>query len=329
MTPPSAPPADLPILAVGEEKVISRQELLVRMGTARVIYLGEKHDNPEHHRLQLQIVQDLLALGKHPAIGFEFFTRGQTSWLLNFTTTDPLAAKGSPSHLPVDQNGEGLRQRLGWKHRPEWAFYYPLLALARQQKLPVFGADLPKGMRFRLVRVGLAGLSPVEKQLIPGTGFVHDDYRQLMLKQLSEAHCGAASPSLLDRLYATWVARNDTMATAITALLKELPATEPIVMLLGAGHVAHDMGVMERVAHLNPGLRQLNLGFKESVTTPSDNDLSRYQQPVVVGNTRFPPEHAYLWLTAPTPAKNPPEEDPCAGFRQRHPLAPGSAAAPA
>ncbi|MBF0138343.1 MAG: ChaN family lipoprotein [Magnetococcales bacterium] len=324
MTPPAAitPTAELPIFAVNEGKVISRQDLLARMGEARVIYLGEKHDNPTQHQLQREIIQNLVEMGKRPAIGLEFFSRAQTSWLLNFTEAKQSPMKGSAaesSHASLSHEGESLRQRLGWEQRPEWDFYYPLILVARHKKLPVFGADLPQGMRFHITRVGMSGISPVERALIPSTGFVHEDYRQLMQKQLSEAHCGAAAPDLLDRLYATWVARNDTMAASITAMLKELPSSEPIVMILGAGHVARDMGVLERVAHLNPGVRQLNLGFKEISASPATSDFATYQQPVQVGNTRFAPEHGYLWFTPPAPATDAPDQDPCALFRKRHP----------
>ncbi|MBF0425638.1 MAG: ChaN family lipoprotein [Magnetococcales bacterium] len=319
--PPRTAQVEPPILAVETGEVISRTELLLRMERARVIYLGEKHDNPEQHRLQLRIVEDLLALGRRPALGFEFFTREQTGWLMHFVTASPPVATGNATTPAVDPDPEGerLQKRLGWQGRPEWAFYYPLLALARREKLPVFGADLPEGVRSRLARVGEAGLSAVEKGLIPTTGFVHADYRQLMLGQLAEAHCGAASPALLDRLYATWLARNDTMANAITATLHALPADAPVVMILGAGHVAHAMGVFERVVHLNPGIRQFNLGFKEAAAPPTAAAaFSSHRQPLTVGATHFAPEHAYLWFTPPTPARDP-EEDPCAAFRQRHP----------
>ncbi|MBF0177665.1 MAG: ChaN family lipoprotein [Magnetococcales bacterium] len=318
MFPLAEPISELPILSVDDGKSVTRQDLVDQMRSARVIYLGEKHDNPEHHRLQMHIIQDLVKAGRRPALGFEFFTRAQTSWLQDFSVGVPSPMGRSGAENSLDRDGEVLRERLGWKDRSEWAFYYPMLVWARQQKLSIFGADLPRGLRFRLTRVGLEGLSPVERHLIPSTGFVHEDYRQLMLKQLSDAHCGVAPPALLDRLYATWVARNDTMATSITLLLKELPVTEPVVMILGAGHVAHGMGVMDRVAHLNPGLRQFNLGFKEVSVSPSEADLARYRQPVVVGKTRFLPEHAYLWLTPPAPAADTPDEDPCAAFRRMH-----------
>src|SRR5215831_17329771 len=39
---------------------------LETVGAARVVLLGEKHDNPDHHRLQARVVQSIVARGRHP-----------------------------------------------------------------------------------------------------------------------------------------------------------------------------------------------------------------------------------------------------------------------
>ncbi len=299
------------VLQTAEGHLISPEALLDNMLHAQVIYLGEQHDNPYHHRLQRAILEKLLAHGKRPAIGFEFFSRDQTGWLMNFTLGKP-----SPFALPQsDDPGETLRKKLGWEKRPEWAFYFPLLQLARTHHLPVFGADLPDGLRVRLARNDLAELSAIEKAEWTPTHFVHEDYQQLMLKKLALAHCGMAPESLLQRLYVTWVARNDAMAQAI-ALMRTAAPDEPVVMVLGAGHVAHDMGVHERVAFLQPGIHQVNLGFQE--IHPEDPPLPRPFEPVRVGQTPFAPDHPFLWFTPPAPDR----EDPCAPLLSRSPSPP-------
>ena len=301
------------ILKAENGQTIAEEALLEEMLKARVIYLGEKHDNPHHHQLQLALLEKLLARGKRPALGFEFFSREQTGWLMNFSV-------GKPSSFSLPGTNQEtaeifLRRKLGWQERPDWAFYLPLLQLARSHHLPIFGADLPNGIRVRLTRNGLEELSAVEKAGLSPSHFQHADYQSLMRDKLSLSHCGMASESLLDRLYATWIARNDAMAQAITLTLADLPATEPIVMILGSGHVANNMGVYERVAFLQPGVRQVNLGFQE--TEQPNPTLAKHLQPVRVGQTEFAAAHAFFWFTPAV--DNDENKDPCAQMH-RHKL---------
>ena len=150
---------------------------------------------------------------------------------------------------------ERLRQRLGWQSREQaWGFYSPLLIRAKQYRLPVFGADLSSGLTQRITHVGLSGLSELETRQLYPSGFENAAYRQLMYRRFTDAHCGWSEPDLLKRLYETWVARNDAMAMSIGAFLRERPA-QAVVMILGSGHVAHNMAVYERVAHQFPGIR--------------------------------------------------------------------------
>ena len=300
------------ILQTASGQMIPETALIEQLLQARVIYLGEKHDNPHHHNLQKRVVETLIAAGKQPAIGFEFFSQDQTGWLMNYSVGKPSSFVMHGHKKP--EPGEYLRKQLGWKTRPDWPFYFPLIKLARQHHLAVFGADLATGTRVRLTRNDLETLSALEKSQLSPTNFHHKDYQQLMFKQLASSHCNMASKSLLERLYTTWIARNDAMATAINLML---PATEsdPVIMILGAGHTRHNMGVYERVASLNPGIRQINLAFQE--TQQPMPPLTSYLETVHAGQTTFAAEHAYYWFTPPVEDDH--NRDPCAKMR-RHTL---------
>ena len=303
-------PRDAVILGVEEGKKVSETYLLDKMGRAQVIYLGEKHDNPHHHLLQRAIVEKLIAQGKRPALGFEFFSKDQTGWLMNYSQgkPSPFSAEGP------DETGKKLRNALGWQDRSDWVFYFPLIQLARQYHLPVFGADLPSGLRVRLTRSGVEALSAIEKSMLVFSSYQKEDYRQFMLKRLADSHCGLASESLLLRLYSTWLLRNESMAQSIFMMLEQRPK-EPVIVVLGMGHVANDGGVYERMAFLKPGVRQVNLAFQES-EYPSE-PFDHYFQPITVGQGRFVPEHHYFWLTPPVMGDE--NLDPCATLHRRTP----------
>ncbi len=295
-----------------DQQQIDRAQLLAQIAEARVIYLGETHDNPRHHQLQLEILQEQLDQGRRPALGFEFFSLEQTPYLMQYAQTEFGKTAGRKKKRALKR----LRKQLGWESRDEeWGFYSPLLKLANQYQLPVFGADLAPGMIKRLTKVGAAGLSSLESRLLFPSDFKNPDYRQMMYTQFTQSHCGWSQPQLLERLYDTWIARNDAMAMSIASFLEERP-TEPVVMILGSGHIANNMAVYERVAARIPGIRQVNLGFRQVARTP--RPASDYLQPVVVNDTRFAPDHEYFWFTQRVSYI-----DPCEQFKKQLKKPPG------
>ena len=302
---PRADPLLDRIIRASDRQEVSRHFIYEVMAEAQVVYLGETHDNSRHHQIQLEILEELLRLGKQPALGFETFSLEQTGFLMHYAVGKP-----SPFTRESSLSEEGiLRKNLGWgKERDwDWQFYFPLLRLAKEHKMAVFGADLPTGIRLRLSRVGLDGLSALERSLLHPTAFKNPAYRNLMYHKFTTSHCGWSSPELLKKLYETWLARNDAMAAAIVEMVKDQRG-QPVVMVLGAGHVQYNMGVYERVAHLLPGVLQVNLGLREIAIEPLT--LNEYVKTTRRDGTIFPPEHEYFWFTPRVSY-----EDPCKRFK--------------
>ena len=55
-------------------KAIDFPDLVDQLGTADVIFVGEVHNNPEHHLIQVQLLQALMArYAPPPAVAMEFF----------------------------------------------------------------------------------------------------------------------------------------------------------------------------------------------------------------------------------------------------------------
>lgn len=285
---------------------VTYPELLEQVGHSDVIYLGENHENADHHDIQRKIVEDLVKAGKKPQLGFEFFSIEQTSYMAAFVSGRSRSHHQTPEEI-LEQR---LRRELGWQNRPDrtWQFYFGFLKQARTHQLTVFGADLPAGIVRGISRNGLKGLSPVEKSLLKPSGFKNDTYRKLMFEKFKAAHCGFAMKSHQEKMYETWLARNDTMANSITSMAAENPG-QPVVVILGGGHTQHNMGVMERAAHFQPKLKQLNIGLTEIYRNPAP--LEDYLERVTIDETTYPPVHDYLWFTQRFSY-----EDPCERFRK-------------
>ena len=130
-----------------------------------------------------------------------------------------------------------------------------------------------------------------------------------MQETFVRSHCGWGDQKLLDNLYQTWLARNDSMANAITDMFAPAPHG-PVVMIVGAGHTMYNMGIYERVATLMPSVRQVNIGFKP--VQDAEQPLADYFQAEQVTNSVFSPVHEFFWFT---PALK--KDDPCAKFKQQ------------
>lgn len=58
-------------------KIISSSELLADLATARHLIIGEKHDNAEHHQIELWLIQNLLIQRPQGSVLLEMLTSEQ------------------------------------------------------------------------------------------------------------------------------------------------------------------------------------------------------------------------------------------------------------
>ncbi|MEL7259065.1 MAG: ChaN family lipoprotein, partial [Pseudomonadota bacterium] len=87
---------------------------LSKLQSAQIVLLGERHDNPDHHKIQSQIVE-LLAPS---ALVFEMLTEQQAS-----VATDENRA------LETDLEKAFDWENSGW---PDFGMYYPIFVAAPQ-----------------------------------------------------------------------------------------------------------------------------------------------------------------------------------------------------
>lgn len=280
------------VVRSSDQKELEKKALFETVSQADVIYLSEKHDNPRHHQIQLEVLRELVKKGKKPAIGFEFFSREQTGYLMDYIQDKPSPFKGKNK---AHSTGKILRGKLGWQHRPDeyWGFYYQLMEFAKKHHLILFGTDLSPAVTLRIRRYGLDKLSRFEQSQIKSTSFDDKAYEKLMNQRFTDAHCGMGSPSFLKPFYQAWLARNDSMAFAISDMTTE--AEGPVVVIIGAGHTRNSMGVVERVAHLKPEIRQVNVGLTE--VWSQESSLEAYLEGEKIDDVQFGPPHDFLWFT--------------------------------
>ncbi len=256
--------------------LVTFEALIEKISTQDVIYLSEKHNNTDHHLFQQQVILALIEKGMTPVIGFEFFSMEDTPDLLNFTDA------GKISHSADAQNAieKDLRKKLGWDSQSDemWQFYFDLLSIARDHQLDVAGIDIPTTLKRRITRKGIDGLNPLEKNTIYSTNLDDAPYKAYMFDMFKAVHCGMGHGKMQQRLYDTWVARNDKMALSISQLYQLKKG--PVVIIIGGGHTEYGLGVVDRLSIIDPDISQVNIALKEIRINPAP--LSDYLTPLTL-----------------------------------------------
>lgn len=208
------------IIDLASGQAISPEQLVQLLaGTPRVL-VGEKHDNPDHHALQLWLLRALQA------------QRTQGSLLLEMLQPEQQAlvdkVQGQP--IPVD-----LPKALAWQEGWDWQLYGPIVREALQQRVPLLAANLsPAEMRQAYRQpASLTG----ERSNSPAV-------RAALLEQVRAGHCGMLPESQLPAMLAVQQQRDRRMAERL------LSAPQPALLFAGAYHVRKDLGIPLHLADL-------------------------------------------------------------------------------
>jgi uncharacterized iron-regulated protein len=202
---------------------VSEADFFADLASADAVCLGEQHNNPHAHWVQLMVLEHLtkgVAAGAL-AVGFEMFQRPFQGVLDDF-------AAGK-----IDQ--AALLARSGWEERwgYPFSFYQPMLELAVAGQHALLALNAAKELTRKIGKGGLEALSPDEKKALPELDLEDDEHRAWFDGVMAE-HGGMADAGA--SIYTAQVVWDETMADTATRWLKADPAHEQVVILAGTGH---------------------------------------------------------------------------------------------
>ena len=206
---------------------LSPEALVARLVARRYVLLGEKHDNPDHHRLQAWVVRELIAAGRRPAVAFEMLRADQADAIARHLGTSPGDARGLGDALDW--------RRSGW---PAWAMYEPIADAALRARLPLVAANLSEATTAAVRRNGATALDAGATARLGFDRPLPDDVRQRMSSDIKDGHCGQLPEHAVDSFVVVQRARDAHMAAA----MRESGA-DGAILIAGAGHVRRDVGV--------------------------------------------------------------------------------------
>lgn len=251
--PLGTPPRVGEIVHLPTGTLVSMARMLDVAADARIVYVGETHDNPASHRLQLQLLRGLDE--RHPgrlALGMEMFTASQQPVLDEW-----VAGK-------LDE--KGFLKKSGWFENwdMEFAYYRDLLNFARDRHIPVIALNADRKLVAAVRATPPEQLSAAERALLPEMDLA-DPYLRLLAREIlgDSSHAGMQ----FDGFLRAQVLRDETMAAAIASYLTSPAGAErQILVLAGGDHVTHGVGIPRRafrrlpVSYVLIGGEELNVG---------------------------------------------------------------------
>lgn len=237
------------IYDVSQNTRISFKDLLPKLLSAEVIYIGEEHYTPSHLEVAQKILNALLAHHRHPVLAMEMFTwDGQQA--LDRYFQDP--------RITTEQLKDESFWHSNWGGN--FADYQPLVTFAKSHRLRIFGLNPPRS----LVRlVATQGLQEARKDPEMAKWPIRDlvttdsEYEDLIFEQIEACHPGLPD-HVYRRIFEASIFRDEGMAQVISNYL-ESSADGPIVSYTGGGHIQYAIPVPKRVARQHPDVNAVTI----------------------------------------------------------------------
>jgi uncharacterized iron-regulated protein len=203
---------------------LSPQQLIEQLAPAPRVLVGEEHDNPDHHALQLWLLQALEAQRAQGSVLLEMLTPDQQG------KVDALRARLSEGK-PVADLPAALVWHKGW----DWTQYGPIVQHALAQPYPLLAANLDRAQVRQIYR---------KRPALSGALSTAAMVQEPLLAQIGTSHCGKLPKSKLPAMLAVQQQRDRRMAAALQA------APQPSLLFAGTFHVRRDLGVPLHLADL-------------------------------------------------------------------------------
>lgn len=238
---PWAIPADPQIVRCESGERATRVALREALLAARVVYVGESHDQAAHHAVQREVIATLLEADPSLAIGLEMVQR--------------------PYQAPLDGYVAGeldeaaLLAGIEWSERwrLDFALYRPIFELARQHRARLVALNARRELTRAIARGGEESLDPALRAELPAD-MVRDDaeHRAFVLSLFGEHHADM-DPAMLERMLLAQLVWDETMGLTVAETMQAQGAPHRMVVLAGRAHVERGLGIPRRAERRGAG----------------------------------------------------------------------------
>ena len=231
------------IVELASGQVITPQQLVERLAKAPRVLVGEQHDNPDHHALQLWLSRELAAQRPQGSLLLEMLNPDQQA------RVEQVQAEVRAGRMPVDTIAA-----LAWQPGWDWGLYGALVQYQLRQPYPLLAANLDRAEIMQIYQA---------RPTLQGTASTAPAVQEKLQADIRESHCGLLPDSQIPAMLAVQQQRDRRMAERLLA------APQPAMLLAGAFHVRKDLGVPLHLADLGAGEGNLVLILAEVGKQPA------------------------------------------------------------
>ncbi len=234
---------------------VSREQMFAIAGDARIVYLGETHDNPASHRMEAQLLEVLA--DRHPgrqALGMEMFSRDQ----------QPVLDRWVAGLLDEKTFLRESRWFENWGM--DFGYYRDLLNTARKRHIPVIALNAEKSLVAAVRSKTPDRLSVAEQAMLPQLDLTDPYHRGLAAAVLGDRSHGGMPIDGFIRIQTLW---DETMAeSAARYLTSPAGSDKHLLVVAGGNHVQNGFGIPRRLFRRLP-VSYVLIGGRE-IDIPAD-----------------------------------------------------------
>lgn len=234
---------------------VSLDQMTAMAGNARIVYVGETHDNPASHRLELQVLRVLA--DRHPgrqALGMEMFSQSQ----------QPVLDRWVAGKLDEKTFLKESHWYENWGMN--FAYYRDILNFARERHIPVIALNADKSLVTALENKTHDQLSPEQRAMLPEMDLSNPYERAMVAAIFSDHTHGGKMLDSFIRVQALW---DETMARSVARYLSGSEDKDKHLMVIaGSYHINYGFGIPRRAFRRFPTSYVLIGG--EEINIPPD-----------------------------------------------------------
>lgn len=228
---------DISIKGIKPEKTLNIDEIIEQIKLKHVIYVGERHENYEDHKIQLKVIMGLYEKGRKIAIGMEMFQRPFQKALNDYLS-------GTINEKQFLKSTEYYKR---WQF--DYNLYREIIEYARAKKIPVIALNQWTEIIKKVSREGIDGLDFIEKREIPENMDMSDENYKSILKEVFSSHRNHESRNF-EYFMQSQILWDETMAHTAAEFMAKNPDYQ-MVILAGVGHIMYGSGIPNRLKRIN------------------------------------------------------------------------------
>ncbi len=257
---------------------VSLHELINELEPASAVFMGENHDQVEHHHSQVKTLQELIAKNRDVVLGMEMFERSQ----------QPTLDQWTEGKLTEEEFLKEVHWEITWGM--DYNLYKGLLDEAKSRHLKVLCLNVERELVRRVAQRGIAGLSPEDRAKLPEIDLSDKTYRHYMASIYKNHQAGSAKD--FENFYQAQCLWDEAMAETLFRFFQSSEGRgKTVLAIVGSGHVAYNFGIPRRLQRRMPLLYKTIILKEWKKNLESDFNLNKFSSPI--GH--------FLWITKPTP----------------------------